>query len=373
MPWTCVACETVVSDDEMVCPQCEVAKTHWTMQVDKTRTFRLSARKLTCYRGDGSQPQPAGEAGEVVYTKTRAAVVLDKELARELSAAGQLPATRDLLFVRLTPRGYEDLSVTLTINFAQADEVEHTAEQSLSAEELVNEAGWFHNVYCFVYGEGDASEIQFPGVYVVDVGEDTERGFAPTLEVRGLRKPPQELETTKAGCGLQLTDERGAPLPWIDFQWIGESGPLEVGRFDAQGWAEPEAAGRGALRVALTGPGYLSAQFFDRGGRRVAARQPFRAGDLEGQTDDQGIALLPNQPAGEVVLTFAEGEVAVPVVNDPDALCFVPLPFLDLERREPALGRPAPTPPPAPPEDEQPPSEDPHYEPQRVDEAEEAP
>lgn len=277
MPWTCVACETVVSDDELVCPQCEVAKTHWTMQVDKTRTFRLSARKLACYRGDGSQPTPAGEPGEVVYSKTSLAIVLEKAAARELSAAGQQPATRDLLFVRLTPRGYEDLRVTLTLNFAQQDELEHLAEQSQPAQELVNEQGWFHVVYCFVYGDGDASEIQFPGIHVVDVGEDTERGFAPTLEVRGLRKPPQELETAKAGFGLLLRDERGAPLPWIDFQWIGESGPLEAGRFDGQGWAEPSAAGRGAIRVALTGPGYLSAQFFDRGGRRVAARQTFRA------------------------------------------------------------------------------------------------
>ena len=46
--------------------------------------------------------------------------------------------------------------------------------------------------FLFVYG-AETDEVTFPDLHVVDLSEETDEGYAPTIEATALKKSPREL------------------------------------------------------------------------------------------------------------------------------------------------------------------------------------
>ena len=259
-------------EDDGVCPRCEAAKTSWTLVADKTRTLQVSGRKLLVLRGVGAAPVAKAEAEDPPAELVPAdhARVLAKDAARELIAADQAPAPRDVLTVRLLPKKHKDLTVRLTVEFETDEEAEH----EVPYEGPPLEEGAVHDVrLLFVHGPGDVEGIAFSGLTVIDLTEeDAAEGFAPTVEVAALKKRPKALPVREAG----------------DF--------------------------------------FLSARFVDALGGAVAGAA-FTVEGVAGQTDDDGRATLPGFAPQDLRVEFADGAVWVPAVHHPDVVVRAPLPF----------------------------------------------
>ena len=192
MPWSCPTCRAQVLDSNASCPKCDAAKSSWSLAPEKTRTFVVSRAKFQLLRGQVESPTPRGEPLYDPYALVEPAVarVLSRKAALGLYDSGQQPASRDVLIVRLFPK--DDLGqVKLGVDFALAD---------LRVEEFpVPEAPFVDVPFLFVAGDEPVPpEVGFPGLHVVDVSEETERGFAPDLEFSAMNRATVELPTEAA-------------------------------------------------------------------------------------------------------------------------------------------------------------------------------
>lgn len=274
MPWQCSKCQTEVTEDDLTCPKCETDKTSWTLIPDKTRTFTVSGRKVTLMRGTQAETLAAddpNQEGAAALVKVDAIPAVPKAVAAEAAARGHRPASRDLLRVRLHPRKQTDWTVKLAVEFETDEVAEH--EFPRQADPDFDPADDVDVPFLFVFGEGD--EVVFEGIHVVDVGEETDLGHAPTLEVTALRKTLR------------------------------------------------------AVPVEAIGDKFLSAQFFDRAGRAPAANLAFKVGGKQGQTDAQGVAVLDGMPWEDLIVEFDDGWAIVPAVHDAGILCRTLLRFLE--------------------------------------------
>ncbi|MBL4850273.1 MAG: hypothetical protein JKY65_32495 [Planctomycetes bacterium] len=255
MPWTCKACQSDIADDEQTCPSCQIPKTHWTIQIEKTRTFQVSVRKVSYLRGVDRKPWPADPTERMACSLVKAtrAFVLQTSRAKELMEAGALPFSSHLLFARLVPRTRKELTITLEIAY-DALEVEELEREPFQSGP--NEKGRLDVPFLFVFGPG-AEEIAFEGIHVVDLSED--EGFAPEIELRALGKPRKSLPTScldarwdrdagQVGETVQLVAE---PVNAPD----GTAATFKIYEYDADGHHDPittlsgEVAG-GAARTS---------------------------------------------------------------------------------------------------------------------------
>lgn len=278
MPWECGDCRTLVQADDDACPSCAAPKTSWTMVRDATRTFVLGGKRFEVLRGASSETWPPGDPRHEAEALAAAQVapVLTRAAAAAVAARGHLPAARDLLRVRLHPKGHTDLTVTLGVNYEglEAD------DRALSPpdEPAPRADGAVDVLVLLVFGDGhgDVPDPSFPGVHVVDVGEEgAARGFAPAVEVSALGKPPRELPTEAVG-----------------------------------------------------GRAWLSARFVDRAGRAPYAGRALRVEGREAMTGPDGEVVLGDMPWRDLVVSFDEGQVAVPAVHVEDLLTTVCLRFV---------------------------------------------
>jgi hypothetical protein len=173
MPWTCAPCDLEVPRDDQPCPDCGSAKSMWSMVPEETRTFVIGT-KVRCMRWTQS----------LVDAEFAPAII--KSTGRALVEAGSKPADEDLLLVRAKQQGGAAPEVTLGIDFGSRE----FEERSFTCTGPVN-GGWVDLNLLLVHGEGELPA--FEGIEVVDIGEDTETGYAPTVEVSAKGKRSQEL------------------------------------------------------------------------------------------------------------------------------------------------------------------------------------
>ena len=195
MPWTCSDCATTVTDDQSVCPACNAEKSAWTMIADVTREFVVAASsRLTVLRGDQEESFPPGDPahGAATFTAAEVASVLSMTHARQLARRGHQPPSRHLLFARVT-KPKPDAEVNLSVDFAQQELAIHPFTPA-SAVTAADGAALF--TFLLVAGAGDAGDIAFPNVLVIDVTEETTAGFAPDVEI-GYRSALVELPTER--------------------------------------------------------------------------------------------------------------------------------------------------------------------------------
>lgn len=194
MPWTCPTCAADLFDDVDTCPSCGVGKSSWTLQADKTRALQIGARtKLVALRGTGREPLPRDDPGNAGFETEVAdhCLVLPKARLESLVAAGQLPAPAERLVIRVTPRK-DDREVLFNVEFAHGDLGEHELE---GPSELV-EQRFDLQVVC-VFGPEELA-LELPGITVIDLSEESETGYAPSVEVEAVKKTV-ELPTRALG------------------------------------------------------------------------------------------------------------------------------------------------------------------------------
>lgn len=259
MAWTCQGCGVEVGQDDLTCATCEAPKTSWTVVQDRTRTFRLSGRRVQVLRG-----HDLGEADR--------APVLSRAAAQGLADADRPPAAADVLVVRLHPAGHADWTIGLTVEFAAA-EADERALPVAPPDGFARDG--HHDVrLVLVCGPGSGPDALAGVDHVVDVTE--EDGFAPSIEVAALRKPPRRLPTV-------------ATAP----------------------------AGRYLLNV----------RFFDRTGRVPQRDLECRALGRATRTDDEGHLRVDAVGPGRHMVEFADGAVDVPASHHADYVVCVRLPF----------------------------------------------
>lgn len=270
MPWECPTCQTTQSDDE-TCVTCAAPKSSWTMAPNQTRAFVLAGKKLELLRGVATTTWPAeAPQHEAELIPATRAPVMSKAAAAQVIARGHWPPPRRLLRVRLFPKSHPDLTVKLTVNFDTLEAAE--LELPFEGAPTLREDGSVDVLVLLVRGAGAAPELA--GVHVVDVSEESARGFAPSVEVAALGKPFKALPTEAAQV-------------------------------------------------------YLSARFLDRAGRGPLPGKTLRVDGQEAVTDDEGGVVLEDLPWRDLVVAFDEGEVSVPAVHDPSIFTRVPLRFVD--------------------------------------------
>ncbi len=187
MPWTCPSCAVDLTDDLARCPTCGAVKEAWTLLADRTRTLQVSRgrSRLEARRGVGEQPVRSGDAVPAQDTvPAEVCPVLPKAALLALLARGLLPAPAQRLIARVWPRK-QDRTVTLVVDLAARELLQHEApgpEGELGAE------GWFEVPFVCAYGPEDLSRVQAPGLHLVDVSDDTERGFADEVELHAVKK-----------------------------------------------------------------------------------------------------------------------------------------------------------------------------------------
>ena len=262
MPWTCQACSTDVEADDTVCPHCEAPKTSWTMVAETTRTLKVTpGRRFKLMRGEGTEPVDPDnpDQAEDALSVTKVARVIERDVAQQIASEGKLPAPCDVLSVRLFPNGYEDLSLTLTVEYG-ADEdgtLEFPDAREASEDEAVESLDLR---FLFVCGGSapDGESLQFEGLEVVDLSEDTPEGYAPGVGFAALGKRPKALpvkpaESSARRLCLNLTGPGGAPPLAkqdyvISFDGGERSGTTDDGGVLREGL--PEAIEEATLSVA---------------------------------------------------------------------------------------------------------------------------
>lgn len=193
MPWTCTTCGCEVTDDASSCPTCAVVKTTWTVAFDQTRSLVIARKKFSCLKGDcGRSYQPDHPLQEgVELSEAKAAVATSKARLRAIQEAGELPPTANVLFVALHPAGARQVQVTVEVMFAGMPSVEHVVTVETPAD--LPQGDPFYATFLFVYGPEDVSDVTFDGLHILDVSEEGETGFAPTVEVSAFGRTPVEL------------------------------------------------------------------------------------------------------------------------------------------------------------------------------------
>lgn len=192
MPWVCPSCDSVVTQDDVsTCPGCGSSKSAWTMHADRTRTLVVGRKRIELQRGVSADEVPPGHAshsGADVVPATHA-YALSKREAQAIADAGKLPASHDVLFVRLFPGGSPERGVTIAVNFDHHEVEElppaHPDDPALDA------AGKVDVKFLFVWGDDPAVPLPtFPGLHVVDVSEESDDGWthAPSIAVEALKK-----------------------------------------------------------------------------------------------------------------------------------------------------------------------------------------
>lgn len=207
MPWSCSKCRAKVPDDQATCPGCSGAKSTWTLQVDKTRNFVISRAKFKLLRGEVQTSTPVSEGLYDPYALVEPTVarVLTKQAVLGLFERGQQPASYDVLVVRLFPKD-EMGDVKLVVDYAVRDLFEEAFP--------VPEAPFVDVPFVFIAGpETMPAEFGFTRMNVVDITEETERGFAPELEFSALNRPAVELPTEAAASKDPEPDIASTVLP----------------------------------------------------------------------------------------------------------------------------------------------------------------
>lgn len=243
MPWNCERCGAdVAADDEATCPTCQAPKAAWTLVAEKTRHFVVSGKKLVVLRGQDATARAADDPARASdeWTPAARAVSLPKAAARELVARGLLPASRDLLLVRLLAKGAKDLTITLVIDRAQHE----PEEVQFEPFDPPDDAGATQVPVLLVHGADDPEVIEFDGVRVVDVTEDD--GHALEVEVSALKKPPVRLPIGGVHwTAVRLVEPDGRPAADVGVVLVLEGGERRPARTDADGnarWDDvPEA------------------------------------------------------------------------------------------------------------------------------------
>ncbi len=194
MPWTCSACGASASDDRAACPACGAQKTAWTAVVNRTRTMRVSRRSFSLRAGLDPASRPVGDPAHAdpETAPATAAPALDRDHVEHLRACGHAPAPADLLYVAVTPAGAPRLDVVVEPLFAGRPGEEVPVPTTLPPG-LPRDATLLVPLL-LVRGDGDPiAPDAFPGLAVVETGEDGEPGHAPALEVEAVGKPRQEV------------------------------------------------------------------------------------------------------------------------------------------------------------------------------------
>lgn len=251
MPWRCGACGVEVADDGCAaCPSCAAVKGAWTLFAAQTRRFVVGTKKVVVLRGDDPTPRAADDparAADAPVAATRA-VSLPKPVARDLAARGLLPASRDLLLVRVTARGAAARTVTLVADFAARESEEHALEPHAE----VDGEGVVDVPIVLVHGEGDLAGIDFPGLHVVDVTEDA--GHAVRVEVSALRRPPVRLPLGGHWAAVRLLEPDGRPAAGVAVSLVLADGSRRPATTDDDGNARWEDVPAGAVALELDDP-----------------------------------------------------------------------------------------------------------------------
>lgn len=192
MPWSCTSCGTAVArDDVSECPTCRTAKQSWTMVEDKTRAMVVSRKTFALLAGDLDEPVRPDDPrlATVALGPAAHAVALPKAEALQLAADGELAAPADVLHVELRRGTARDLTVRVEVLYAgqpsQTIEVprEHAGESDPVVVQLL-----------FVYGDEPLDGLEALGeARLIDIGEELEPGYAPTVEIAALGRPPRTL------------------------------------------------------------------------------------------------------------------------------------------------------------------------------------
>lgn len=191
MSWTCAACEQKVLGTG-TCPTCGAMKTSWTVVADHTRTLSVARKAVTLLRGADGVPRPPGDPALAAVRLEPAPAVpaLSRADAADVAAQGLLPATADTLFIALRGAGKGRVRVTLELLFSARPSMEVELQGPVPADG--------HVKVLFVHGPAGAGAPAFEGVHVVDAGEDTPDGVAPTVEVSALGCPAQAVALAAA-------------------------------------------------------------------------------------------------------------------------------------------------------------------------------
>jgi Putative peptidoglycan binding domain len=255
MPWDCKQCNLAVELDDTPCPGCGRTKDSWTMVAGATRTFTISKKRLELLCGERADALPCSDPAHADEPLRPASVarVTPRDVARRIAARGHMPPSRDVLTVRLVPKRHKDLTVTLAVNY----ETEEVAELPFPHDgSPVDSLQPVDVRFLFVSGGPPApdDEVEFPGLRVVDLSEETPDGFAPSIEVSALKKPPRRLPTEPASdCCLRLQlaleGAGGDPLAGADYVLSFEGGEVR-GTTDEQG-ALSELLPHGVLEATL--------------------------------------------------------------------------------------------------------------------------
>lgn len=186
MPWDCKQCNThIASDSEVACPQCGTRKGLWTLAGGRTRTFRVTARKVELLFGAGRDPRPTAQGwpAEKLLAAERV-VAVPKATARAWAGEGKLPPTEQVLVVRCWS-GDPQVEVRVSVEFA-AQEVRELPPDAWKAPRQEGGKACHDARYLFVYGDGAADDLRFEGLEVVDVTEQGKLGHAPRVGVAAL-------------------------------------------------------------------------------------------------------------------------------------------------------------------------------------------
>src|SRR5690606_32867634 len=203
--------------DDLVCPSCSAQKDSWTLVAEKTRSFQLSTTKFLVLRAGAAGPLPEGPLDERALGLEPAEVVpaVRREVVQRLVERGGRPSAASAFVVRLVPRakrpGPKGRNVALTALHASREAAELAVgvewPDPLAADALLDVK------LLAVFGAGDLPERPWPDVTLVDLGEETELGHAPELEVAALGKRPRKLPVAEVGrVHVRVVEEDGAPL-----------------------------------------------------------------------------------------------------------------------------------------------------------------
>lgn len=192
MPWDCKGCGATVADDDVAqCPSCEQQKTAWTIVHDLTRTLVVARKKFVLQRGDGTRSLPTSDPqnASVALSVAEQITVLTKTEVQDMAAGDLQPASSHVVFVSLYPQKSRDLGVTLEVLFAGQPSEELSFPKQAEGE--VPDVDYVK--FLFVYGPEQLEGVSFPDIHIVDLSEDGEEGYAPTVEFTALGKKAQEL------------------------------------------------------------------------------------------------------------------------------------------------------------------------------------
>jgi outer membrane protein OmpA-like peptidoglycan-associated protein len=197
MAWNCKRCGTAVPhDDEDACPECGASKFSWTIGGANTRNFRVTTRtkKLLPMRGVDVSPGPSGASYEPVdVVETSKALAIPKADAIAWKDQDLLPPPEQVLFARLIPSSATaSLDAFLSVHYDTQEIEEHEVPAPEGA--AANEGGYYDVRFLFVYGPDPLPpEVTFAGLTVIDISEENEEGFAPTVGVRALGRRRRDL------------------------------------------------------------------------------------------------------------------------------------------------------------------------------------